>query len=177
MSSNGEPQYPAPSSTSSGQGITNSISSDGELPYELLIVDFVGVCTAPLADLARTADPASAAVPVHPQAESVIQSARAAGIAVVVLSNDLPEATIKATPLLSAIDDAISLANSAITKPDRRAFERVMLAQQVPANRTLIADDSPENVRGAKSAGATALHFNPSDPRRSWDAVRTELGM
>ena len=153
------------------------MSTDGELPYGLLIVDFVGVCTAPLADLAQTADPASATVPVHPQAESVIQSARAAGIAVVVLSNDLPEATIEATPLLAAINDTISLANSAITKPDRRAFERVMLAQQVPANRTLVADDSPQNVRGAKSAGATALNFNPSTPHHSWTTIQTHLGL
>lgn len=153
------------------------MSKDGELQYKLLIVDFVGVCTAPLGDLARTADPTSAVVPVHPQAESVIQSARATGIAVVVLSNDLPQATIEATPLLSAIDDTISLANSAITKPDRRAFERVMLAQQVPANRTLVVDDSPDNIRGARSAGATALHFNPSTPHHSWKAVQTELGL
>ncbi len=151
------------------------MSRDGELRYGLLIVDFVGVCTAPLGDLARTADPTSAAVPVHPQAESVIRSARAAGIAVVVLSNDLPEETIKATPLLAAIDETVSLAGSAITKPDRRAFERVMLTQQVPANRTLVVDDSPDNIRGARSAGTAVLHFNPSDPRRSWDTVRTEL--
>lgn len=153
------------------------MSKDDEPRYELLIVDFVGVCTAPFADLTRTADHTSAAVPVHPQAVSVIQSARAAGIAVVVLSNDLPEATIKATPLLAAIDDTISLANSAITKPDRRAFERVMLAQQVPANRTLVVDDSPDNIRGARSAGAKALHFNPSTPRHSWKAIQTELGL
>lgn len=138
-------------------------------------MDFVGVCTAPLGDLARTADPTSAVVPVHPQAESVIQSARAAGITVVVLSNDLPEATIKATPLLAAVDDTISLANSAITKPDRRAFERVMLTQRVPADRTLVVDDSIDNVRGARSAGTAVLHFDPSNPRRSWDTVRTEL--
>lgn len=153
------------------------MSRDGELRYGLLIVDFVGVCTAPLGDLARVADAASAAVPVHPQAESVIQSARAAGITVVVLSNDLPEATIKATPLLAAIDDTISLANSAITKPDRRAFERVMLTQRVPADRTLVVDDSIDNVRGARSAGTAVLHFDPSNPRRSWDTVRTELGL
>ena len=153
------------------------MSRDGELRYGLLIVDFVGVCTAPLGDLARTADHTSAVVPVHPQAESVVRSARAAGITVVVLSNDLPEETIKATPLLSAIDDTISLANSAITKPDRRAFERVMLTQQVPANRTLVVDDSPENIRGARSAGAKALHFNPSTPHHSWTTIQTELGL
>lgn len=147
------------------------------VPYELLIVDFVGVCTASLADLARVANYESAAVPVHPQAESVIRSARAAGIAVVVLSNDLPKSTIEATPLLAATDATVSLANSAIAKPDRRAFERVMLAQGVSANRTLIVDDSPENIRGAQSTGATALHFDPSDPRRSWKAVRAELGI
>ena len=140
-------------------------------------MDFVGVCTAPLGDLARVADAASAAVPVHPQAESVIQSARAAGITVVVLSNDLPEETIKATPLLASIDDTVSLAGSAITKPDRRAFERVMLAQQVPANRTLVVDDLLDNVRGARSAGTAVLHFDPSDPRRSWGTVRAELGL
>ncbi len=145
--------------------------------YELLILDFVGVCTAPLGDLARMADYASAAVPVHRWAESVIRSARAAGIAVVVLSNDLPEATIEATPLLAAADGTISLADSAITKPDRRAFERVMLAQRVSADRTLVVDDSLDNVRGAQSAGAAVLHFDASDPRRSWDAVRAELGL
>ena len=154
------------------------MSRDGELRYGLLIVDFVGVCTAPLGDLARVADAASAAVPVHPQAESVIQSARAAGITVVVLSNDLPEATIKATPLLAVTtDDTVSLANSAITKPDRRAFERVMLTQRVPADRTLVVDDSIDNVRGARSAGTAVLHFDPSNPRRSWDTVRAELGL
>lgn len=153
------------------------MSRDGELRYGLLIVDFVGVCTAPLGDLARVADAASAAVPVHSQAESVVRSARAAGIAVVVLSNDLPEETIKATPLLASIDDTVSLAGSAITKPDRRAFERVMLAQRVPADRTLVVDDLLDNVRGARSAGTAVLHFDPSDPRRSWGTVRAELGL
>lgn len=153
------------------------MSRDGERRYDLLILDFVGVCTAPLADLARTADHTNPAVPVHRWAESTIRDTRAAGIAVVVLSNDLPEATIEATPLLAATDATVSLANSAITKPDRRAFERVMLTRGVSADRTLIVDDSPENIRGAQSTGATALHFDASDPRSSWKAVRAELGI
>ena len=153
------------------------MSRDGERQYDLLILDFVGVCTEPLADLARTADHTNPAVPVHRWAESAIRDARAAGIAVVILSNDLPKSTIEATPLLAATDATVSLAGSAITKPDRRAFERVMLAQQVSADRTLVVDDSPENIRGAQNAGAAALHFDPSDPRRSWKAVRAELGI
>ena len=153
------------------------MSRDGERRYELLILDFVGVCTAPLPELARMADHTNPAVPVHRWAESAIRDARAAGIAVVILSNDLPKSTIEATPLLAATDATVSLANSAITKPDRRAFERVMLAQRVSADRTLIVDDSPENIRGAQSTGGGTLHFDPSDPRRSWKAVRAELGI
>ena len=145
--------------------------------YELLILDFVGVCTAPLADLAQTADHTNPAVPVHQWAEPVIRDAQATGVVVVVLSNDLPESTIKATPLLTAIDATISLADSAITKPDRRAFERVMLTHQISANRTLIVDDSLENIHGAQSTGATTLHFDPSTPHHSWKAVQTELGL
>lgn len=156
---------------------SDSAISKMSAKYELLILDFVGVCTAPLADLAQTADHTNPAVPVHQWAESVIRSARAANIAVVVLSNDLPESTIEATPLLAATDATISLADSAITKPDRRAFQRVMLAQQVSADRTLIVDDSLENIHGAQSTGATTLHFDPSTPHHSWKAVQTELGL
>ena len=145
--------------------------------FLLLIVDFVGVCTAALHDLAHIVEDVEGAVPVHTWAESAIASAREAGIAVVVLSNELDEATIERTPFFRTLDGTISLAHAAITKPDRRAFERVMLAHEVPAARTLVVDDSEDNVRGAQAAGATVLHFDASDPAGSWEAVRKELGI
>ncbi len=52
-------------------------------------------------------------------------------------------------------------------KPDRQAFEVVVDAIGVPAERTLFFDDTQENVEGALAAGLQAVHVTSAESVRS----------
>ena len=129
--------------------------------YELLVLDFGGVCV----DADGTTDPAVV---------DLIDAARRQDVTVAVLSNELDASTVASHPVLRAVDHVVTC-NTGIQKPDRRAFQRVLLLTGVEAGRTLVVDDSPDNVRGAEAAGTTALRFDTADRAGSWAAVRETL--
>ncbi len=131
--------------------------------YELLVLDVGGVCI----DEEGATDPTVA---------GVIDAAKERGLTVAVLSNELDNATIATHPLLQRVDHVVSC-NRGIQKPDRRAFQRVLLLTGIDADRTLVVDDAGDNVRGAQAAGTTALHFDVDDRAASWATVRVELGL
>ncbi len=130
--------------------------------FDLLVLDFGGVCV--------DADGAS-----DPAAVDLIDAAHGRGMAVAVLSNELDPATVASHPVLRVVDHVVTC-NTGIQKPDRRAFQRVLLLTGIEAGRTLVVDDSPDNVRGAEAAGTTALRFDPADRAGSWAVVREALG-
>ncbi len=135
---------------------------DGRI--ELLVLDFHGVCFEP-----RTGE-------IDPTAAQLTADAEAGGIATAVLSNELDDRTIASTPLLQQVAHVVSC-TTGIQKPDRRAFQRVMLLASADAARTVVVDDAPENVRGAEAAGATAIWFDRTDRAGSWTRVRRSLGL
>ena len=106
----------------------------------------------------------------------MIDAANRRGITVAVLSNELDDDTIETHPLLGAVDHVVAC-NTGIQKPDRRAFQRVLLLTGIEAERTLVVDDAEDNVRGAEAAGTAALHFDVDDCAASWAAIRAELGL
>lgn len=130
----------------------------------LLVLDFDGVCF----DRSRRE--------IDPEAIGVVDDARRHGIVVAVLSNELDDATIASTPLLDDVDHVVVCA-AGIQKPDRRAFQRVMLHAGIDADRTVVVDDSEVNVRGAAAAGASALAFDVEDRAASWTSVRRAVGL
>lgn len=131
--------------------------------YELLVLDFGGVCV----DADGSTDP---------EVIDVIAAARERSITVAVLSNELDDDTIAVHPVLRSVDHVVAC-NTGIQKPERRAFQRVLLLTDVDAEQALVVDDADDNVRGAQAAGTTALHFDVDDRSRSWAAVRSELGL
>lgn len=131
--------------------------------YELVILDFGGVCV--VADGTRDL-----------AASDLVEDARNDGIVVAVLSNELDDRTVTDEPVLQAVDHVVAC-NTGIQKPDRRAFQRVLLLTGAAAEHTLVVDDSTDNVRGAEAAGITALRFDTGDRARSWAAVRGALGL
>ena len=133
-------------------------------PVELLVLDFHGVCFDP-----RTGD-------IDPAAVELVADIEALDIIAAVLSNELDDHTIASTPLLQQMDHVVSC-TAGIQKPDRRAFQRVMLLASVDASRTVVVDDSPDNVRGAEAAGARVVWFDADDRAASWARAREGLGL
>ena len=50
-----------------------------------------------------------------------------------------------------------------LRKPDRDAFDHVVRAIGVPAERIVFFDDLAENIEGARSCGLTAIHVTSAD--------------
>lgn len=139
--------------------------------FDLLILDFEGVCTPTVSQ--RIADPE---LPMeHSAAQPTVERARAAGLTVVILSNEIDPGWTATHPVLGEADHIVNCADNGIFKPDRRAFQRCLLLSGANAERTLVVDDDPDNVTVAASLGMTALRFDPDDVSGSWVAVDLEL--
>jgi len=135
---------------------------------ELLVLDFAGVCTLGPNELEATV---SLAESVRPQCVEVVDAAKAAGITVAILSNEVSYEWAETVPLLRQVDHVIACTDNGILKPDRRAFERALYVAGTAAEATLVVDDDEDNVRVAASLGTHAIHFNVSDPDRSWKQI------
>jgi putative hydrolase of the HAD superfamily len=59
-----------------------------------------------------------------------------------------------------------------LRKPDAAAYDHVVKAIGVPAQRIVFFDDLPENIEGARARGLTAIHVtSPDDVARALDAL------
>lgn len=118
---------------------------------------------------------------VRAEAWSVVEAARAVGLGVSLLTNDMRafhgrdwEAGID---FLGLMDHIVDCSDTNILKPDPRAFARAIEIIGVPAERTLFVDDQPLNVDGAVQAGFDALWFDVADAAGSWAEVGRRLGL
>ena len=144
----------------------------------LLILDFDGVCVRGLGE-AMPVDPREStndaaidlAASERPRAHEVVGAAHAAGMAVVVLSNEISETWVDRMPILQAVDHVIACSDNGILKPDRRAFQRCLLKTGADAAHTVVVDDHPDNVTVAATLGMTTVLFDPNGVDASWDAT------
>lgn len=118
---------------------------------------------------------------VRPECVEVTDRARAAGLSVSVLTNDMRafhgrewETGIE---LLQTVDQIVDCSDTDILKPDPRAYQRAVDMIGVPAERMLFIDDQPRNVDGAIAAGMGALWFDVSDATETWTAIASRLGV
>jgi HAD superfamily hydrolase (TIGR01509 family) len=137
----------------------------------LLVLDFHGVCTLSPAELiAASVDPGDLAASARPEAREVVAAAKGAGISVMVLSNELDPEWADRIPMLTEVDKIVACSDNGIFKPDRRAFQRCMLLAGADPGQTCVVDDGADNVAVARSLGATAVHFEASEPN-PWGPV------
>jgi FMN phosphatase YigB (HAD superfamily) len=132
------------------------------LAFRAVALDWGGVCER--------------ATGVDPFASRFVVTARARGLVVVVLSNELDPARIPDEPALAEADHVLSLASSAIAKPDRRAFLRAARLADIDPTLWLAIDDHQQNLAGAEAAGMRALPFDGADPATSWAACFEAIG-
>lgn len=118
---------------------------------------------------------------VRPGAAALITDARAAGVPVGVLTNDLRafhggEAT-DVHPLFEEVDVLVDASVTGILKPDPRAYA-IAVARLGPAPEEIVfVDDMPWNVAGARAAGLRAVQLDLLAPDDAFAVARAALGL
>jgi putative hydrolase of the HAD superfamily len=118
---------------------------------------------------------------IRPEAAAAIAAARAAGLPVGILTNDLAafhdQDWIDGQQVLSQVDEIIDGSVTGVLKPDPRAYALAASALGVEAGQIVFVDDIPWNVDGARAAGMTAYLLDYCDPAAAFGAARRILGL
>lgn len=118
---------------------------------------------------------------VRPGAAALMRDARAAGVPVGVLTNDLQAfhgAGAAAThPVLGGVDVLVDGSVTGILKPDPLAYAAAIAGLGLPAAEIVFVDDMPRNVEGAARAGLYAIQLDLLDPDAAFAQARAVLGL
>lgn len=127
---------------------------------------------------ARGAEPSAV---VRPEADRAIRIARAAGIRLAILSNELDlfygSEFRTRLPLLGLFEAIVDATHTEILKPDPGAYEAVLQALKLPAEVCVFVDDQKRNVEGAQAMGLRGIHFDVCNPSGSYDEVLAHVGL
>lgn len=118
---------------------------------------------------------------VRPAVRTLVEDARAAGLRVGALTNDLHdfhgEGWVDRISLFGAFDVLVDGSLTGVLKPDREAYAIAVRRMGLPPAELVLLDDQPVNVRGAEEAGIRASLLDPVDPGPALAAVRALLGL
>ena len=118
---------------------------------------------------------------VRPEAERLLDDARAAGRRVGLLTNDLTAfhgpGWHDGMAVLAKFDPLIDLSATGYLKPDPHAYEVAIAAMGVPADEIVFLDDHHDNVAGAAAAGIESIWFDITDPLGSLARTRAALDL
>lgn len=118
---------------------------------------------------------------VRPGAWSLIRDAKAAGIPVGVLTNDLTafhdEAWLQRMTVIREFDAMVDGRQDGVMKPDPAAYRLMLERLEVPAEGAVFIDDQPRNLQGAQSVGITPVHLDPVRPEGGFRQARALLGL
>lgn len=118
---------------------------------------------------------------VRPAARALIRDAKAAGIPVGVLTNDLTafhdEQWLARMTIIGEFEYMVDGRTEGVMKPDPAAYRLMLDRMGVPAEGTVFIDDQPVNLRGAEAVGMLPVHLDPVDPEPGFRLARTLLGL
>jgi putative hydrolase of the HAD superfamily len=127
---------------------------------------------------ARGAEPAAV---IRPETDAAIRAAKAAGVKLAVLSNELDlfygTGFRARLPLLTLFDVIVDATHTGVLKPDPRAYRICLDALALAAQACVFVDDQPRNVAGAQAQGLRAVLFDVRDPRRSCEEALAHFGL
>ena len=147
------------------------IRENGVNCYDLLILDYGGVCTMSHHELVEAAVPSDRFNAERHECLPFVLAVQALEIQVAVLSNEIDREWVKQSSVLACVDHVIACSDNGIYKPDRRAYQRALLVSRCVPERALFVDDEIDNVRGAQGAGLAAMLFDTLDAVASWAAI------
>lgn len=118
---------------------------------------------------------------IRPEAERAIRLAKAAGIRLAILSNELDlfygTELRKRLPILDLFDVIIDATYTGILKPDPRAYALCLDQLALPASASVFVDDQLKNIEGAEAVGLPSVHFDVMNPAKSYSEALTMLGL
>ena len=118
---------------------------------------------------------------MRPEAAQLIADARAAGIPVGVLTNDLTafhgDAAMARHPFLAEVDALIDAAETGVLKPDPEAYRMAVERLGRPPEEIVFLDDMPLNVEGAIAAGVIAVLVDLVHPEHAFETARDLLDL
>jgi putative hydrolase of the HAD superfamily len=118
---------------------------------------------------------------LRPEAQSAILAARAAGVRLAILSNELDlfygVEFRRRFPLIDLFEVIMDATYTQILKPDPQSYQSCLAALGLPASACVFVDDQVKNVRGALAIGLPTVHFDVTDPAASYAKALAMLGV
>jgi putative hydrolase of the HAD superfamily len=117
----------------------------------------------------------------RPEARQLIADAKAAGVPIGLLTNDLrsfhDQDWVDNMTILGEFDYMVEGRTDGVMKPDARAYELIIERMGVTAEECVFIDDQPINLEGARSVGMHAVYLDPVDPESGFAQARALLGV
>ena len=118
---------------------------------------------------------------LRPGALALMRDARAAGLPVGILTNDLrlfqPAEFVAGLALGELADDVIDGSVEGIMKPDPRIYRLSAARLGVACEDVVFLDDQPVNLAGAEAVGMTAVRVDVTDPQPAFARARELAGL
>jgi putative hydrolase of the HAD superfamily len=144
------------------------------------IATLIGEEWTPLELMTRASDVVGAAQ-FRPEMAELAEDAKAAGIRVGVLTNELElfhgRAWMDTVPALKFVDAIVDATHTKILKPDPRAYALGVAAVGATPETTLFVDDQKHNVEGGRAAGLGVIHFDIRQPALVTQEIRRRLAL
>ncbi|WP_233290872.1 HAD family hydrolase [Shinella sp. PSBB067] len=118
---------------------------------------------------------------LRPQARDAVLKAKAAGLRLAILSNELDlfygAAFRKRFPLIDLFDVIVDATYTGILKPDPRAYEQVLAELGLDRADCVFVDDQKKNIEGAQAVNLPHVHFDVTRPAESYAQALKMLGI
>lgn len=118
---------------------------------------------------------------LRPEARDAILKAKAEGIRLAILSNELDlfygADLRKRFPLIGLFDVIVDATYTKILKPDPRAYEAVLTELRLERTNCVFVDDQKKNIEGAAAVGLPHVHFDVTRPAEGYAKALQMLGI
>jgi putative hydrolase of the HAD superfamily len=118
---------------------------------------------------------------IRPEAVETVKLAKAKGLKVGVLTNELElfygRACMDNISILREIDMMVDATHTKILKPRPEAYHFAINALGLAPHEILFVDDQMRNVIGGQNVGLEAFHFDFTRPAESYAQIRERLGL
>ena len=143
--------------------------------------NLVGETWTDMQTFVQRARGAEAELVLRPEARDAITRAKAAGLRLAILSNELDlfygVEFRKRFPLIELFDVIVDATYTKILKPDPRAYERVIAELGLPRESCVFVDDQLKNIEGADAVGLPNVHFDVTRPADGYARALSMLGL